>query len=247
MSPATQETSTPGTRRTPVSAAASRAAARPENVSWSVSATTSRPAASAACTTPAGESVPSLAVEWVCRSMRTPASVGGAGPSRPSAGSAQAWGRGAVGQVEGVPVLAQVDQAQAVQQEQVRRLGPGHQPQPEPSGLADPGRPVDGTVRVARAWTRAGSASRRPPAARPADGSPPRGRGRCRPGRRTRRRARRPAPRRRGAARRPRRRAPARCRPRRRLGRRGARRRRTSSRSRTSPAAAATAATRGPG
>src|SRR3954469_3418987 len=44
--------------------------AQPAVVSWSVIATTSSPAFAAAATSPAGESVPSEAVEWACRSMR---------------------------------------------------------------------------------------------------------------------------------------------------------------------------------
>ena len=66
---ATQENSAPRTSDMPAGSTAA-AALHPLVVSWSVSARTSRPAAAAAATTPAGESVPSEAVEWVCRSMR---------------------------------------------------------------------------------------------------------------------------------------------------------------------------------
>jgi hypothetical protein len=38
-------------------------------VSWSVMASTPTPAAAAAATSPAGESVPSETVEWACRSI----------------------------------------------------------------------------------------------------------------------------------------------------------------------------------
>ena len=55
---------------------AAAAASHPPVVSWSVSATTSSPAAAAAATTAAGESVPSDAVECVCRSMRDGSSGG---------------------------------------------------------------------------------------------------------------------------------------------------------------------------
>ena len=64
-----QEISAPGTRVTPRRRAASAASAQPAVVSWSVSASTSRPASAAAATTAAGASVPSEAVECVCRSM----------------------------------------------------------------------------------------------------------------------------------------------------------------------------------
>ncbi len=66
-----QEISAPVTRVSPAGSA-SAAAAWPATVSWSVRATTSSPAARAAVTSSAGESVPSEAVEWVCRSMSTP-------------------------------------------------------------------------------------------------------------------------------------------------------------------------------
>src|SRR5690242_14488818 len=59
----------PGTRVSPRGSSAA-AAAHPSLVSWSVRATTSRPAAAAAATSPAGVSVPSDTEEWVCRSIR---------------------------------------------------------------------------------------------------------------------------------------------------------------------------------
>jgi flavin reductase (DIM6/NTAB) family NADH-FMN oxidoreductase RutF len=46
------------------------ASSQPPVVSWSVRAITSRPALAASPMTAAGVSVPSEAVEWVCRSMR---------------------------------------------------------------------------------------------------------------------------------------------------------------------------------
>ncbi len=63
---------------------ASRAAAIPACVSWSVSATTSRPAAWARLTTSAGSSVPSEALLWTCRSMRTAAIVSARRSGAPS-------------------------------------------------------------------------------------------------------------------------------------------------------------------
>ena len=66
------ETSVPPHQRDAVRAAPRpRPPPSPAVVSWSVSATTSSPAAAAAATTCAGASVPSDAVEWVWRSMRT--------------------------------------------------------------------------------------------------------------------------------------------------------------------------------
>ena len=56
----------------PTSRAVRSASGQPSAVSWSVSATTSSPAAAAARTSSSGDSVPSLAREWVWRSMRTP-------------------------------------------------------------------------------------------------------------------------------------------------------------------------------
>src|SRR4051794_13015963 len=65
-----QDSSMPGTIVSPGGRAASTAA-QPAVVSWSVSATTSRPAAAAVAISSAGRSVPSDTEEWVCRSMRT--------------------------------------------------------------------------------------------------------------------------------------------------------------------------------
>src|SRR4051812_43847183 len=70
----------PGTSVTPTSSAAADAAAHPSAVSWSVIATTSSPARAAARTSSAGVSVPSLARECVCRSMRTGATLGRRNP-----------------------------------------------------------------------------------------------------------------------------------------------------------------------
>ncbi len=66
-----QEISMPGTRATPSARAAREASAQPSVESWSVSATTSRPAAAAAAITVAGASVPSETFEWACRSILT--------------------------------------------------------------------------------------------------------------------------------------------------------------------------------
>src|SRR3977135_2180484 len=63
------DSSAPGTSVSPGGSAAA-GSPQPAVVSWSVIATTSRPARAAASTRPAGVSVPSEAVEWVCRSMR---------------------------------------------------------------------------------------------------------------------------------------------------------------------------------
>ena len=65
-----QDSSMPVTRARP-GGSARRATAWPARVSWSVSARTSRPACPARRTTSSGGSVPSEAVLWVCRSMRT--------------------------------------------------------------------------------------------------------------------------------------------------------------------------------
>jgi hypothetical protein len=59
----------PGTTVSPGGRAAS-ATDQPAVVSWSVSATTSRPAARAVASNSAGLSVPSDTEEWVCRSIR---------------------------------------------------------------------------------------------------------------------------------------------------------------------------------
>src|SRR4051794_26911980 len=75
-SSATHEISAPRTRVSPLGSA-STASAQPPVVSWSVSATTSSPAARALRTNSAGASVPSEAVLWVCRSMRTLTSSAG--------------------------------------------------------------------------------------------------------------------------------------------------------------------------
>ncbi len=61
----------PRTSPIPRRTAASTASCQPAVVSWSVSATTSRPACAADATSSAGGWVPSLALEWVWRSMRT--------------------------------------------------------------------------------------------------------------------------------------------------------------------------------
>ena len=58
----------PGSRRKVPPAAACAAAAKPSSVSWSVSARTSTPARCARATSCAGDSVPSEAVEWLCKS-----------------------------------------------------------------------------------------------------------------------------------------------------------------------------------
>jgi hypothetical protein len=64
------EISAPRTRVSPAGRA-STAATQPEVVSWSVSATTSSPAAAAERTRSAGSSVPSEAELWAWMSMRT--------------------------------------------------------------------------------------------------------------------------------------------------------------------------------
>src|SRR6478735_149081 len=59
----------PRTSPTPCSAAAAAASSQPPTVSWSVMASTSTPAAEADASSCDGVSVPSLTVEWACRSM----------------------------------------------------------------------------------------------------------------------------------------------------------------------------------
>src|SRR3954470_6553819 len=61
----------PRTRVSPSSSALRAAAAQPSVVSWSVSPSTSSPAALAARTSSSAVCVPSLARVWVWRSMRT--------------------------------------------------------------------------------------------------------------------------------------------------------------------------------
>lgn len=61
----------PGTKATPNSRAATEACSHPSVESWSVRATTSRPAADAEAITPAGASVPSETLECACRSIFT--------------------------------------------------------------------------------------------------------------------------------------------------------------------------------
>ncbi len=79
LTPSTrQDSSAPVTSVRP-SGSASTASRCPPTVSWSVSAMTSRPAAAALATSSAGVSVPSEAVEWVCRSMRTTRDSGARG------------------------------------------------------------------------------------------------------------------------------------------------------------------------
>src|SRR6185503_5251635 len=60
----------PSTKPMPSRAAAVAASDHPPRPSWSVSATMSRPAPTAASITSVGVQVPSDTVEWVCRSMR---------------------------------------------------------------------------------------------------------------------------------------------------------------------------------
>ena len=61
----------PRTSVIPTSSAVRAAAAQPSAVSWSVSPSTSSPAAPAARTSSSAVCVPSLARVWVWRSMRT--------------------------------------------------------------------------------------------------------------------------------------------------------------------------------
>src|SRR5690349_16357991 len=68
----------PGTSSTPTSAAVTAASSHPSALSWSVRATTSRPADAAARTRSAGRSVPSGRGEWVWRSIRTVRPAGSA-------------------------------------------------------------------------------------------------------------------------------------------------------------------------
>src|SRR3954452_11371371 len=71
MPQACVEISTPGTSVTPVRGTAAAASSQPAVVSWSVSATTSSPAWAASASTSDGGDVPSEAVEWTWRSIRT--------------------------------------------------------------------------------------------------------------------------------------------------------------------------------
>ena len=84
-----QDSSQPGTSVSPAGRAAT-ASSQPAVLSWSVSATTSRPAARAALISWAGVNVPSEAVEWVCRSMRTGGDRSAAGLQGTEPGSGRA-------------------------------------------------------------------------------------------------------------------------------------------------------------
>ena len=61
----------PGTSATPHVNGGGSASAQPSVESWSVNATTSRPARAAEAITSAGVSVPSETLEWACRSILT--------------------------------------------------------------------------------------------------------------------------------------------------------------------------------
>ena len=65
-----EDTSIPGTTSTPSSAPARIASGTPETLSWSVMLTAARPRDAAFSTAARGESVPSEAVVWICRSMQ---------------------------------------------------------------------------------------------------------------------------------------------------------------------------------
>src|SRR3712207_5646416 len=100
----------PGRSATPTAGTAWVAAAHPDVVSWSVSATTSSPAAAATPRTASGESVPSEAVECTCRSMRTVVTLRATGDT--DRASAQAWGQRAVRELQelvGVPGVPQLE------------------------------------------------------------------------------------------------------------------------------------------
>lgn len=70
-----QVISMPGTNATPSATAVSPASRQPAVVSWSVSAKTSTPASWAERATSPGVWVPSEAMEWVCRSIFTRATI----------------------------------------------------------------------------------------------------------------------------------------------------------------------------
>src|SRR5579859_1744252 len=119
-----QDSSMPGSRvrriRVP---AAARASAWPATVSWSVSATTSRPARAARRITSAGGSVPSEALLCTCRSARTPSSgePRGGGPER---------------QVQLLTRIPQVAQHYRLDQEDTGGVRPQHDPEPQALHLA---------------------------------------------------------------------------------------------------------------
>src|SRR5947209_19446094 len=112
------EISVPGTRVTPVAGTAAAASAQPAVVSWSVRATTSSPAEAASSSTAAGGEVPSEAVEWTWRSIRTEATLeaGCDALGLPACGSLQARRERSVRQVEDVVRVAGVAQLELLQQ-----------------------------------------------------------------------------------------------------------------------------------
>src|SRR4051794_29265726 len=134
------EISVPGTRVTPVAGTAAAASAQPAVVSWSVRATTSSPAEAASSSTAAGGEVPSEAVEWTWRSIRTEATLE-AGCDAPglSPGSLQARRERSVWQVEHVVRVAGVAQLELLKQDRRRRARPGEGPEPDAGRLAHEG------------------------------------------------------------------------------------------------------------
>ncbi len=68
---AVADTSMPGTKPNPSTSAAAAARASPATVSWSVTASTVTPAARARASNVSGECSPSLAVVWLCKSIKS--------------------------------------------------------------------------------------------------------------------------------------------------------------------------------
>ena len=192
-------------------ASAASASAQPRVVSWSVSATTSRPAADGGAHQ-LGRGVGAVGGGAVGVQVGEggghPDSLG-AHPHRLSGtsglGTGQAWGQRAEREVEADGAgVAQVAQHEVVDQQEAGALRPDHRPDPAAERLAD----VDGPVLRRSPAPRARSGARRPGAWRPAAGCPGPRRRPAPPARRSGRPGRSRAPRRPGPAPRPRRAGP---------------------------------------
>ncbi len=121
--------SIPGTSVSPVGSEA-LASACPATVSWSVSATTSSPAARARAIISPGGQVPSEAVLWQCRSARTYRRLAGQMRRlRPE------------GQVQLLARVAKVTQRKRLDKQHPGRVRPQHQPEPASHDLAGERRP----------------------------------------------------------------------------------------------------------
>src|SRR5580693_1498397 len=117
----------PGTRVSPAGSAAA-ASACPATVSWSVSATTSSPAATARVITSAGVVVPSETLLWLCRSARRSGLLTGVTTPETLAGKLR--GRRAEREVQLLARIAQVPDPQRRREQRHGGARPQDQPQP---------------------------------------------------------------------------------------------------------------------